>query len=126
MAKLARDYHEGLQEQGIDPHQSSADYEEELIEALREIPQDQKLLDHPERDENWKITPELVEKALHLSKNGSAPGMDGCTYKLWKTIKERNDKSTKAGKRGFDIIKVLTIIFQDIQEHGVDERSGFS
>ena len=40
---------------------------------------------------NEQITETQINDALHLSKNGSATGLDGCPYKLWKILKEQHD-----------------------------------
>lgn len=72
------------------------------------------------------ITEDNVKKALNDAKNGTATGMDGCPYKLWKLLALRHDADSKENRSGFDIIKVLTTVFQDIQTHGVNEHSDFA
>jgi Reverse transcriptase (RNA-dependent DNA polymerase) len=67
-----------------------------------------------------------VETALKKAKNGSAPSLDGCPSELWKTLNKRYERATKLRKPGFNIIKVLTTLFQDIQTHGVSPQSNFA
>jgi hypothetical protein len=45
---------------------------------------------------------------------------------IWKALKQRHDSDTSAGKQGFDIIKALTAVYQDIQKHGLDNNSNFA
>jgi hypothetical protein len=61
-----------------------------------------------------EITEEQVKRALHLSKNGSATGMDGCPYKLWKTLNKLHAQAMQQNKPKFDITKTLTDVFTDI------------
>jgi hypothetical protein len=67
-----------------------------------------------------------VKEALTLAKNHSATGMDGCPYELWKELDRMNEKAQEADSEGFDLTETLAIIFQDIQDHGIDERSDFA
>lgn len=52
--------------------------------------------------------------------------MDGCPYELWKALQQRHDDTVKNNKPTFDIIKVLTILYNDIQTYGVDNNSDFA
>jgi hypothetical protein len=49
-----------------------------------------------------------------MSKNGSATGMDGCPYKLWKKLVNEHETRTKKNVSSFNITKTLTEILQDI------------
>jgi hypothetical protein len=93
---------------------------------MEEIPGNQTLEDPYASPLNWPLKEAHTEKALCLAKNGSATGMDGCPYELWKILQERHDISTKQDKPSFDIIKTLTILFTDIQTHGVNDKSEFA
>lgn len=124
MADLARKYHDDLQSKDLPRDQP--DHETRIDLILSEIPDDQTLkqsdasaMDHP-------TTETQTEVALHLSKNGSATGMDGCPYELWKTLKDKHERASDARKPSFNIIKVLTIVLQDIQLNGVDEMTQFA
>ena len=72
------------------------------------------------------MKPEHVREALALTKNSSATGMDGCPYELWKKLDDRNESAREEEKDGFDVADTLALIFQDIQDHGVDNRSDFA
>jgi hypothetical protein len=56
--------------------------------TLLEIPNDQKLTDEIVAKTDWSISYKQVYTALKLSKNGTATGLNGCPYKLWKELNE--------------------------------------
>jgi hypothetical protein len=49
--------------------------------------------------------------------------MDGFPYELWKALQKKLELASRADKPGFDIIKVITNILTDIQQHGVDPET---
>jgi hypothetical protein len=59
----------------------------------------------------WEINWTHVEKAIHLTKNASASEIDGCSYELWKKLKDDYDKALKKNKPSFNIVCTLTEIF---------------
>ena len=125
MANLAKDFHEALQREGED----TGDWEDLEVRTnliLDEIPENQTLEEPHASLLNERLTEAHVIKALHLTKNGSATGLDGCPYELWKTLKTHHDNAVKAGKVGFNITKVLTEVLNDIQTYGVDTKTEFA
>jgi hypothetical protein len=126
MAQLAQNYHSDLQQDNLKLTDNSEEYARRLTHALNEIPQTQKLQDPEHSELNWKVKETHVEKAIHLFKNNSATGLDGCPYELWKTLKTRHESAMKHNGKSFNITKVLTILFQDIQMHRVDHQTEFA
>ena len=126
MAQLARDYHEKLQQCEQTLHPTTEEIETQLDHLLNEIPNNQKLNNRQQTTMNQPITPNQVARALKLTKNGTATGLDGCPYELWKTLDDLHISTTRNNKNGFDIIKTLTIVFNDIRLHGIDPRSDFA
>ena len=125
MAKLARNYHDELQQKDLEDH-SLTEFEARITPVLERIHENQ-ILKEPEGTKmNEQITESQVNDALHLSKNGSATGMDGCPYELWKILKERHDQNTKRHMPSFNIAQTLTAVFNDIQRYGVDESTSFA
>jgi ribonuclease HI len=125
MAELARDFHDNLQRD--DPgctNQLDLQVRTNLI--MNEIPDEQLLPEPTNSALNWPLTEAQIEKALHSTKNASATGMDGCPYELWKTLKTQYETDTQKGKQGFNITKVLTELFQDIQTFDVDQKTNFA
>lgn len=125
MAELAREYHDSLQSAGIEP-ETEEGRGEQIQNALVFIPESQHL-EEPERTSlNQTARQTHVERAINLSKRGSAAGIDGCPYELWKKLKERHYQDAPAGKPSFDIVKTLTMVYQDIQANGVYEEAEFA
>ena len=126
MAKLARDYHENLQSDGI-PHTENRDaHSQKTDQILQEIPNAQKLNEPELSPMNWQIKRNQVEEAIHLAKCTSAPGMDGCPYELWKKLKDEHNEALNKNTPSFDITGTLMEVFNDIQKNGVDPRTEFS
>lgn len=125
MAELAREYHNNLQNDDP-PHPSNDERTIQIETALAEIPITQKLNDPENSPMGRLITEKCVETALRLAKNNTSTGMDGCPYELWKKLKLRHETDTKTKGDSFDIIKVLTIIYRDIQNHGAEEHADFA
>ena len=111
MAGLAKNYHEKLQHDNLEDN-DEREFKEKIETVLNKIHREQ-ILTEP-------------EKALHLSKNGSATGMDGCPYELWKLLEEHHNQVTQENKSSFDITKALMEVFTDIQRHGVNGDTDFA
>lgn len=105
MAKLARDYHDKLQGEGLTLPDQDPEYELKTRAILEEIPPNQRL------SEETKET---------------ATGMDGCPYELWKKLNERYNQKCEKDEEGFDIAGVLAKVFRDVQEFGVDDSTDFA
>jgi len=102
------------------------DYDTALNDILNNIPKNQ-CLEEPERTTmSWKTTEDQVCRALHRMKDGTATGLDGCPYELWKALEKHHNNLRYKNRPSFDVIKALTYLFQDIQEHGVDDRTDFT
>ena len=125
MAELARKYHDELQDKDPrDIDQSEHTIRTDLV--LEEIPENQRIIDPDQTRLNWVLTETQVETALRLSKNGSATGMDGCPYELWKTLHRHHEEAELKGEPSFNINKVITDLLTDIQTFGVDEKTNFA
>jgi len=115
-----------LQNKGINPNMNPDEFDKNLSHLLNDIPISQRLPEPDRLRMNWKITEDQLSKALLLSKDGSTTGLNGIPYELWKTLQKRHDKMKYRNNPSFDIIKTLTYIFRDIQEHGIDNRTDFT
>src|SRR5712672_680360 len=125
MAELAQNYHQNLQND-TGPSPSNEEREQQIRVSLEAIPAKQILENPRETRMNGLLDEESVSVTLKLTKNKTATRTDGCPYELWKTLKSKYDDDTIAGKPGFNIIKVLTIVYRDIQTNGLDESSNFA
>ena len=126
MAILAKNYHLKLQSDGIHDNENHDEYTHALNEILNIIPETQHLEDPLFTPLNWEATQEQTEEALRISKNGSATGVDGCSYELWKNLHSCYNTAQQANKDGFNICRVLTDVFNNIQSHGVDPKTEFA
>jgi hypothetical protein len=125
MAKLARNYHNKLQTQDICV-QSDTEHAHKIEAALEAIPIQQHLEDPDRSLMNQTASEKQVQEALKLTKNNTATRMDGCLYELWKTLNKNHLERSKLNQISFDIGKTLTKVFQDIQEHGIEENTFFA
>ncbi len=125
MAELAREYHNGLQNLGID-QQSEEERKAQITNALTFVPETQRL-EEPERTLMNQLAQQAhVAKAINLAKTKTATGINGCPYELWKKLKEKHEQNTFEGKPSFDIVKTLTMVYQDLQHNGTHEEADFA
>ena len=110
MAELAQHYHNTLQAAGLNENVND-NLPQKMEAVLQEIPEEQKFQNPGLSTLNKGITKDTVDEALNLA--------NGCPYKLWKELRKRHKDAEEEGKTGFDIIRTLTIVFQNIQYHGI-------
>ncbi|KAK0241001.1 hypothetical protein EDD85DRAFT_734897, partial [Armillaria nabsnona] len=122
MAEMARNYHDELQDQDMNAHLDKCDA------VIKDLLKNVTAMPAPEIIENLKktLTREKVETALKLSKDGTAPGLNGAPYELYKTINAWYKIHTKNGDPAFDVVNLLTLAFIDIQLYGVDPTTSFT
>ncbi|PPQ71789.1 hypothetical protein CVT25_005500 [Psilocybe cyanescens] len=120
MAELAAKYHDKLQSQDLiddlDPNETSA--------VLNHITPH--LSAEGRTDLASYLTREEIQKAILALPNGKAAGIDGIPHELWKALMEKHTNNTRAGQPAFDIVSVLTHVYNDIEKHGVDPCTGFA
>jgi len=126
MADMARDYHHNLQSKDITLETDSPERKNKTRAILNEIPQNQVLSPSVCDNLDWTFPTNQVMIALKLAKNGTATGLDGCPYELWKALDNRFERSKAGGKKSFDVTRALAIVFSDIQSHGVSTESNFA
>jgi len=76
MAKLTRNYHKNLQNEGINPQEDREIHNQKTKQFVQEVPNAQKLDKPTLSPMNWKVKRPHIEVAVHLAKYASAPGMD--------------------------------------------------
>lgn len=124
MAKIAKTYHEAIQNIDMTPESNNA-RQEVRENILTEIPQSQKLDTPPEQMDTLLIEEQILT-ALLSSKSGSAPSIDGIPYDTWKLLHYKHIETQKNGKPSFNITKTLTMVMTDIQLHGLTPNSTFT
>ena len=111
MAEIACNHHESLQEEDIDPDINPEEYNTRLNEILDKIPENQRLVEPDQTNMCWKVTEDQVSQALSRTKDGTATGLDGCPYELWKALEKQHNHLRTKGTPSFDVIKALTYLF---------------
>ncbi len=122
MAELARDYHENLQK--LEKDVAPGEREAAIQSAIGRI--DATLSDEQADKLGAQITELEVAEALQLSKNGSAAGLDGLPYELWKVLSERYKEDVELERPAFDVVGLLAKAYQDIQNHGAVPDTNFA
>ncbi|KAI4519172.1 DNase I-like protein, partial [Schizophyllum commune Loenen D] len=123
MAELARRYHQDLQK---DEQDVNATRREEAIQtSLNNI--EKALTDEQRKFMAGLPQLEELEEALKFSKNGSAPGLDGIPYEMWKVLNDRFiEDSRHEGRPVFDVLALILAAFQDVHMYGVRAGTGFT
>lgn len=124
MAELARHHHNEIQKDGpeIKPEMVRA---ADIDTALSNITA--RLSDNEAESVGANIERDECELALRFSKSGSAPGLDGIPYEVWKTLNERYKEDRRHnGRESMDIMMLLHSAFRDVQEYGVCAAAPFA
>ncbi|KAI1783678.1 Endonuclease/exonuclease/phosphatase, partial [Ganoderma leucocontextum] len=124
MADLARHHHNEIQQDGPDvkPEEERA---ADIQMALNNVPAS--LVGDDAESVGKEISREECELALRFSKSGSAPGLDGIPYEVWKTLHERyKEDSRHEGRETMDVMLLLHSAFRDIQAHSVCASTPFA
>jgi len=123
IVEIARNYHEKIQSNDRDP--TTNPNQQAIDRILNHIP---KTLTSKQRAELAnRIMKNETKKALENSANGKAAGMDGIPTEMWKKLSDEYDAEPKDGPHSKgNIIKILTRVFNDIEKHGIQPKSGFN
>ncbi|KAI0358356.1 hypothetical protein OH77DRAFT_1519020 [Trametes cingulata] len=124
MASMAKTHYDNVQkdeEGSTDLGQRDVDMEEVLNSISTELTEEQAEL------VGGTIGREECELALRFAKAGTAPGLDGIQYEVWKTVHARfEEDKRREGRVSFDVMRVLESAFKDVQEHGMCEGTNFA
>ena len=123
MAEIAKEYHEQLLTLDRDPQEEPD--ETKLRKALENIKTTLPQMSTEKLKE--PVSEEEIAAALRDSANDKAAGLDGIPVELWKLLHQQY-KSAKPSERGkyCNITQVLTVVYQDIAEHGITEGTNFN
>ncbi len=125
MMDITRDHHDNLQ--GAEQPADVTEREARIKKAVESI--STRLT--PEQIEvlSQILTREDIQEALKLSVNNKAPGPNSIPYEVYKIIDswfENKANTDSSDGQGFDIIKVLQMVFNDIEMHGIIDGSSFA
>jgi ribonuclease HI len=124
MAEIAREYHDNLQSKHL-LHDTDPDRITAIAEVLQQIPVAQKL-NVQNSDLQHLISQEQVTQALLTSKNGTATGLDGLPYELWRTLHDRHTQLSKKNAPSFNITRCLALVYNNIQLLGTNKTDNFA
>ncbi|KAH9849690.1 Endonuclease/exonuclease/phosphatase, partial [Lenzites betulinus] len=123
MAEMARRHYNGVQDGG--PHNDPTERERAIEEALRSL--DSKVSSEQEEMMGKDIMRDEVDMALRFTKTGTAPGLDGIQYEVWKTVHARYVEDRRhEGRETLDIIELLTEMYRDMSTNGVCKKVPFA
>ena len=122
MANLARDYHEQLQQDNTELNEMER---EGAINTVLEVI-NIRITEADQSNLARKLSNTDIQDALKLSANGKAPGINGITYEVWKFLDAKYIEDYNSEKPSFNIIEVMTKVFDDIETHGLINDSNFS
>ncbi|KAL4262696.1 hypothetical protein AB1N83_007254 [Pleurotus pulmonarius] len=123
MASLAQKYHNDIQWEEITP-QAPTERKKDIDEALQEV----KCKLNPDQVNyiSKRLTREEVASALAHAETGKAAGINGIPYELWKELDQQfTNQEEQQACNCFDVILALTMVFNDIEAHGVQEGTDF-
>lgn len=63
---------------------------------------------------------------MHTLKSRKAAGLDSIIHELWLAIETVLEEQIENEKESFNIMDVLTIVFNDIQKYGMELNTGFA
>jgi hypothetical protein len=123
MAKLAGDYHNDLQSDGLKDHDDIT-RAKAIFDTLNSITST--LPEVAREDLSASTTEAEVAEAIRTAENGKAAGLDGLPYELWKVLHQRYLRSAKTECPTFNVVRSMTKVFNDIEQHGLDSASTFT
>jgi hypothetical protein len=126
IAKIVKQHHQNLQNKDLAHFENEEDREDAITEVLNVIPEEQKYPATDGEEDLMLIAKDQVVAALQTAKNKSATGLDGCPYELWKLLNRKHKEASNNNKPSFNIANTLTLLFQDIQQHGITKSTDFS
>nr|GAT43772.1 predicted protein [Mycena chlorophos] len=126
MAEIARNYHNDLQSDGDDIPQERR--QQAANEVLNEItpkpgaPGMARLATMLEKTD--------IERSLNEAARGRAAGIEGIPMEFWTRMRNMFREAAKLPKdpqrETCNIVKILTVVFNDIETHGVKEATDFA
>ncbi|TFY57613.1 hypothetical protein EVJ58_g6920 [Rhodofomes roseus] len=123
MADVVMTYHNNIQE--VDPPGFTLAKQQAAIQVvLQDIEVN---IDYQEKQLlSANATKDDVKDALKKTKTGKAAGIDGIPYEFWTAFMGDADEEAQTDEDDFDIIKYLTMVFNDIETHGKLPDSRFA
>lgn len=119
MANFAKEHHERIQSQSDYDSPPSDDMYADVLGNLTS-----QLTTQEKGELARRISVETIRNILRVLPTGKAPGPDGLPHELWKTL--NSSFHTKHKRPFFDIATALTLVYNDIEQYGVNPDSTFA
>ena len=118
MAKIAGNYHKEIQSNDRDPRVPPD--EQEINEILGPIKTRLSVKNKQKLAET--ISEGEVREAIRKTANNKAPGLDDIPTEIWRSLDDQflATRHEPLEKRKFDVVQMLTTVFRDIENHGMD------
>jgi len=118
MAEAAMTYHNSLQDKDLNEPNARARDIEEVLDHMKALEEDQ--------DRNGlglAPTEDAVRRTIRSCQNGTAAGPDGLIWEVWKLL---DQEWLVSEAQGFNVARLMALVFEEIQDQGLAEESSFS
>jgi exonuclease III len=126
MAEIARDHHNNVQYDGL--NEGTEAREEAIRNTHAKIKN--KLTNSQKAAMAKRVQEHEVEGAIQGAPPGKAAGLDGIPAELWKMLADAYNKAEKCEQKPSpmppNITKILTKVYNDIEEFGIAQGTGFN
>ncbi|KAF6763354.1 hypothetical protein DFP72DRAFT_753881, partial [Ephemerocybe angulata] len=126
MVEIASNYHDRLQDK-YHLNATADDQQDADNEVLAHVKT--RLTEAQRASFTHKLTRDEVRTALAEVPNGKASGLDGIPVEIWKFLakeQERLVKKSNDHRAPYDILNILTMVFNEIEQEGVSPESRFT
>ncbi|KIJ27275.1 hypothetical protein M422DRAFT_271591 [Sphaerobolus stellatus SS14] len=124
MAEIGRNYHESLQTSGIVDIEPPEERSECILRTLDAL---SATVDTENNTGTTSIIDPLeVLESIKTLPNGTAAGLDGIPYELWKTLMQKHKRDSAKDLPAFDVVQLLTSLFNDIELVGISDSTHFN
>ncbi|KIJ50584.1 hypothetical protein M422DRAFT_245210 [Sphaerobolus stellatus SS14] len=72
------------------------------------------------------IDPSEVLESIKTLPNGTAAGLDGIPYELWKMLMQKHKRDSAKDQPAFDVVQLLTSLFNNIELMGISDDTHFN
>ncbi|KAJ3968099.1 hypothetical protein EV361DRAFT_806164, partial [Lentinula raphanica] len=122
MANMMRDHHSKIQQDDVTPDPEMREQATQNVLDRIEC----KIEDGHAHALSTHLTDNDVKEALRLSANHKAPGLNGISYEIWKTVNARYENAAAHRTKAFNIVQTLRKIFNDIESNGIAPNTAFA
>ena len=121
MAEVARKYHEDLQKVDLPEAYEGMMAMDNVLQNV-----DANIAPGERNSLAKKLKQIEVKGAIRKLPKGKAPGIDGLPHEVWAKLMDMHESTKNNEKPTFNVIKVLTAVYNDIELEGIVEGTGFS